>query len=99
MAGVVLLALLFSVNGALAQCKEVVWPTDGAMKAKAEESKVLYEDAKIPNSTNKHFHPLIGCWPMFLISIQAYTLTEQIFTMSWLLPKRMPLVRKYMSIH
>src|SRR5688572_13730692 len=46
MAGITVLALLFTANGAFAQCKEVVWPTDGAMKAKAEESKVLYEDAK-----------------------------------------------------
>jgi tetratricopeptide (TPR) repeat protein len=46
MAGITVLALLFAANGAFAQCKEVVWPTDGAMRAKAEESKVLYEDAK-----------------------------------------------------
>jgi tetratricopeptide (TPR) repeat protein len=45
-AGVVSLALLFTANGTFAQCKEVVWPTDPTMKAKAEESKVLYEDAK-----------------------------------------------------
>lgn len=58
MAGVVLLALLFSVNGALAQCKEVVWPTDGAMKAKAEESKVLYEDAKNSKQYKQALPPL-----------------------------------------
>jgi tetratricopeptide (TPR) repeat protein len=46
MAGVVLLAILFSSTASFAQCKEVVWPTDPTMKAKAEESKVLYEDAK-----------------------------------------------------
>lgn len=45
-AGVMVLALLFSANVAFSQCKEVVWPTDGALRAKAEESKVLYEDAK-----------------------------------------------------
>ena len=45
-AGALMAALLFTATGAIAQCKEVVWPTDGAMRAKAEESKVLYEDAK-----------------------------------------------------
>ncbi len=40
------LLLLLTANAAFSQCKEVVWPTDGAQKAKAEESKVLYEDAK-----------------------------------------------------
>ena len=45
-AGVMSLALLFTANGTFAQCKEVIWPTDATMKAKAEESKVLYEDAK-----------------------------------------------------
>lgn len=45
-AGALMAALLFTATGAMAQCKEVVWPTDGAMRAKAEESKVLYEDAK-----------------------------------------------------
>ena len=41
------LSLLFMIyaGAAFSQCKEVVWPTDGAQKAKAEESKVLYEDA------------------------------------------------------
>jgi tetratricopeptide (TPR) repeat protein len=41
------LSLLFMIyaGAAYSQCKEVVWPTDGAAKAKAEESKVLYEDA------------------------------------------------------
>jgi hypothetical protein len=30
---------------AYAQCKEATWPEDTSLKAKAEESKVLYEDA------------------------------------------------------
>jgi tetratricopeptide (TPR) repeat protein len=46
LAGIMVLALLFTANWAFAQCKEVIWPTDGAARAKAEESKVLYEDAK-----------------------------------------------------
>ena len=46
MASVMLLAILFTSTASWAQCKEVVWPTDPAQKAKAEESKVLYEDAK-----------------------------------------------------
>ena len=45
-AGALMAALLFTATGAIAQCKEVVWPTDGAMRAKAEESKVLYENEK-----------------------------------------------------
>jgi tetratricopeptide (TPR) repeat protein len=39
-----ILFMLYSC-AAFAQCKEVVWPSDGTQKAKAEESKVLYEDA------------------------------------------------------
>lgn len=58
MAGVVLLALLFAANAAFAQCKEVVWPTDGAQKAKAEESKVLYEDAKNAKQYKQALAPL-----------------------------------------
>ena len=46
MASVMLLAILFTSTASWAQCKDVVWPTDPAQKAKAEESKVLYEDAK-----------------------------------------------------
>jgi len=45
-ASVMLLAILFTSTASWAQCKEVVWPTDPTQKAKAEESKVLYEDAK-----------------------------------------------------
>jgi len=40
-----LMVLIFGGNTAFAQCKEVIWPTDPAMKAKVEEKKVLYEDA------------------------------------------------------
>jgi tetratricopeptide (TPR) repeat protein len=58
MAGITVLALLFTANGAFAQCKEVVWPTDGAMKAKAEESKVLYEDAKNSKQYKQSAAPL-----------------------------------------
>ena len=39
------LAMLFGSIGSFAQCKEVKWPEDGTLRAKAEESKVLYEDA------------------------------------------------------
>lgn len=42
------LALALFVTGtheAYSQCKEVVWPENPEQKAKAEESKVLYEDA------------------------------------------------------
>jgi len=38
------LAMLFGSIGSFAQCKEVKWPEDGTLRAKAEESKVLYED-------------------------------------------------------
>ncbi len=40
-----LMALLFSDNNGFAQCKTVVWPDNPELKAKVEESKVLYEDA------------------------------------------------------
>jgi tetratricopeptide (TPR) repeat protein len=41
------LSILFMIyaGAAFSQCKEVVWPDNPEMKAKAEESKVLYEDA------------------------------------------------------
>ncbi len=57
-AGAVLLALVFGANTAFSQCKEVVWPTDGAQRAKAEESKVLYEDAKNAKRFKEALAPL-----------------------------------------
>jgi tetratricopeptide (TPR) repeat protein len=57
-ASLISLAFLFSVNTAFSQCKEVVWPTDGAQKAKAEESKVLYEDAKNAKQFKQALAPL-----------------------------------------
>jgi tetratricopeptide (TPR) repeat protein len=44
-AGAIALLLIFSSGIAYSQCTEIVWPESGEMKAKAEESKVLYEDA------------------------------------------------------
>jgi tetratricopeptide (TPR) repeat protein len=43
--GVLSVLLTISSVVAYSQCTTVVWPEDGAQKAKAEESKVLYEDA------------------------------------------------------
>jgi tetratricopeptide (TPR) repeat protein len=43
--GMLSLALMFGGSTAFSQCKEVIWPENPEMKAKAEESKVLYEDA------------------------------------------------------
>ncbi len=40
-----LMVLILGGNTSFAQCNEVKWPTDPEMKAKAEEKKVLYEDA------------------------------------------------------
>ena len=53
-----LLALLFSANSAFSQCSQVIWPTDGAQKAKAEESKVLYEDYKNAKQFKQALPPL-----------------------------------------
>jgi tetratricopeptide (TPR) repeat protein len=39
------LAFLLCVSAAFSQCKEVVWPSNPEIKAKAQESKVAYEDA------------------------------------------------------
>lgn len=75
MAGVMSLALLFPVIGAFAQCKEVVWPTDPAMKAKAEESKVLYEDAKNAKQFKQALVPLnwlLANAPQFHSSLYIY---------------------------
>src|SRR5687767_720201 len=43
--GVFSVLLMISAGAAYSQCTTVVWPEDGQQKAKAEESKVLYEDA------------------------------------------------------
>jgi tetratricopeptide (TPR) repeat protein len=45
LAGTMALAMMLCSGAAFSQCKEVVWPDNPEMKAKAEESKVLYEDA------------------------------------------------------
>ncbi len=55
---VVLLAFLFTSIAAFSQCNQVVWPTDGAQKAKAEESKVLYEDYKNAKQFKQALPPL-----------------------------------------
>jgi tetratricopeptide (TPR) repeat protein len=44
LSGAVSMAMLIGSFGSFAQCKEVKWPEDGTARAKAEESKVLYED-------------------------------------------------------
>lgn len=43
--GTLMMSLVFGSLITFAQCKDVKWPEDPTMKAKAEESKVLYEDA------------------------------------------------------
>lgn len=43
--GALSLLLMINAGAAFAQCKEVIWPENPEMKAKAEESKVLFEDA------------------------------------------------------
>jgi tetratricopeptide (TPR) repeat protein len=43
--GLFAFSLVWSSTASFAQCKDVVWPENPEMKAKAEESKVLYEDA------------------------------------------------------
>jgi hypothetical protein len=43
--GALSILLMIYAGAAFSQCKEVVWPDNPEMKAKAEESKVLYEDA------------------------------------------------------
>lgn len=45
LAGAMALALMTGANAAFSQCQGVVWPENPEMRAKAEESKVLYEDA------------------------------------------------------
>jgi tetratricopeptide (TPR) repeat protein len=43
--GALAIFFMLSAGAAFSQCKEVVWPEKAELKAKAEESKVLYEDA------------------------------------------------------
>ena len=56
--GAVSLAMLCGSFGSFAQCKEVKWPDDGTMRAKAEESKVLYEDNLKSNQVKQAEAPL-----------------------------------------
>jgi tetratricopeptide (TPR) repeat protein len=44
-AGALVLLFMISSGAAFSQCTEVVWPESPELRAKAEESKVLYEDA------------------------------------------------------
>lgn len=52
------LALCFGSIASFAQCKEVKWPEDATLRAKAEESKVLYEDANKANQAKQAQVPL-----------------------------------------
>ena len=56
--GAISLAMLFGSIGSFAQCKEVKWPEDGTQRAKAEESKVLYEDHLKANQPKQAVVPL-----------------------------------------
>lgn len=44
-AGALVLLFMITSGAAFSQCTEVVWPESPELRAKAEESKVLYEDA------------------------------------------------------
>jgi tetratricopeptide (TPR) repeat protein len=57
-ASVLILAIFFTSSASWAQCKAVVWPSDPAQKAKAEESKKLYEDAKNSKQYKQAVEPL-----------------------------------------
>lgn len=70
--GLIFLAVLCSALNASAQCKEVVWPEDAAQRAKAEESKVLYEDAKNAKQYKQALAPmqwLLTNLPNFHVSL------------------------------
>ncbi|MBA4053232.1 MAG: hypothetical protein C0490_00825, partial [Marivirga sp.] len=56
--GAFMTALAFGSTASFAQCKEVKWPEDAALRAKAEESKVLYEDANKANQPKQAQGPL-----------------------------------------
>ncbi len=45
LAGALFLVFAMMAGNAYSQCTEIIWPESPEMKAKAEESKVLYEDA------------------------------------------------------
>ncbi len=96
MASVMLLAILFTSTASWAQCKEVVWPTDPTQKAKAEESKVLYEDAKNSKQYKQAVVPLnwlLANVPNFHSSLY---INGAIFTTSSLPRKRLQHEKKYM---
>ncbi len=58
LASIASLAVAFVSTSSFAQCKEVKWPEDAAMRAKAEENKVLYEDANKANQAKQAQVPL-----------------------------------------
>ena len=69
------LALFFSSSASFAQCREVKWPEDPVMKAKAEESKVLYEDALKaghPKQAEAKLNWLLTNVPQFHSSLYIY---------------------------
>ncbi len=64
--------LIFSTLAAFGQCKEVTWPEDPTLRAKAEESKVLYEDANRAGNVKQAAAPLnwlLANVPEFHISL------------------------------
>jgi tetratricopeptide (TPR) repeat protein len=56
--GVFCVALISGPSLAFSQCKDVVWPENPESKAKAEESKVLYEDALRAGQVKQAVGPL-----------------------------------------
>ncbi|MDH4092177.1 MAG: tetratricopeptide repeat protein [Cyclobacteriaceae bacterium] len=69
------LALFLSSSASFAQCREVKWPEDPVMKAKAEESKVLYEDALKaghPKQAEARLNWLLTNVPQFHSSLYIY---------------------------
>jgi len=58
LAGAMFLMLITGSNAAFAQCTELKWPENPELRAKAEESKVLYEDAARANQMKQAVKPL-----------------------------------------
>jgi len=75
LSGVLSIVLFLSHSASHAQCKEVVWPEDPVMKAKTEESKVLYEDALKagnPKGAEPRLNWLLANVPQFHSSLYIY---------------------------
>lgn len=106
-AGALIMLLMMGSGTAFSQCTEVVWPESPELRAKAEESKVLYEDAiktgQLPELKRavKPFNWMIENIPNHHISlyIQGIELFDKLSTLEKAPEKRKAYIDSLMLIY